>query len=81
MQQPLEAPMQQSFDEPSGGSLLIVDDDEIVRALMRTTLEQDGFTVIDASDGAEALLRDHLRNVLQAVPRIRAQHPGFFEEA
>lgn len=32
-------------------------------------------------DGAEALLRDHLRNVLQAVPRIRAQHPGFFEEA
>jgi len=33
------------------------------------------------SDGAEALLRDHLRNVLQEVPRIRAQHPGFFEEA
>ena len=32
-------------------------------------------------DGAEALLRDHLRNVLQEVPRIRAQHPGFFEEA
>jgi GntR family transcriptional regulator, rspAB operon transcriptional repressor len=33
------------------------------------------------SDGAEALLRDHLRNVLQEVPRIRVQHPGFFEEA
>jgi DNA-binding GntR family transcriptional regulator len=33
------------------------------------------------ADGAEALLRDHLRNVLQEVPRIRAQHPGFFEEA
>jgi len=32
------------------------------------------------ADGAEALLRDHLRNVLQEVPRIRAQHPGFFEE-
>jgi GntR family transcriptional regulator, rspAB operon transcriptional repressor len=31
--------------------------------------------------GAETLLRDHLRNVLQEVPRIRAQHPGFFEEA
>ena len=28
-------------------------------------------------DGAEAVLRDHLRNVLQEVPRIRAQHPGF----
>jgi DNA-binding GntR family transcriptional regulator len=33
------------------------------------------------ADGAEALLRDHLRNVLQELPRIRAQHPGFFEEA
>jgi len=33
------------------------------------------------ADGAEALLRDHLRNVLQEVPRIRVQHPGFFEEA
>ena len=33
------------------------------------------------ADGAEALLRDHLRNVLQQVPRIRAQHPSFFEEA
>lgn len=32
-------------------------------------------------DGAEALLRDHLRNVLQALPQIRALHPGFFEEA
>jgi GntR family transcriptional regulator, rspAB operon transcriptional repressor len=32
-------------------------------------------------DGAEALLRDHLRNVLKVVPRIRAEHPGFFEEA
>ena len=29
------------------------------------------------SDGAEAVLRDHLRNVLQEVPRISAQHPGF----
>ena len=32
-------------------------------------------------DGSEALLRDHLRNVLQEVPRIRAAHPEFFEEA
>ncbi len=33
------------------------------------------------ADGSEALLRDHLRNVLQEVPRIRAAHPEFFEEA
>src|SRR5688500_16241202 len=32
-------------------------------------------------DGAEALLRDDLRNVPHEVPRIRAHHPGFFEEA
>ena len=31
-------------------------------------------------DGAETMLRHHLRDVLHAVPRIRAEHPGFFEE-
>jgi DNA-binding GntR family transcriptional regulator len=31
-------------------------------------------------DGAEAALRRHLQNVLREVPRIREQHPGFFDE-
>jgi GntR family transcriptional regulator, rspAB operon transcriptional repressor len=31
-------------------------------------------------DGAERALRHHLRMVLREVPRIREQHPGFFDE-
>ena len=55
------------------------------RATSREMIEQHRRVVSAVADhdadGAEALLRDHLRNVLQEVPRIRAQHPGFFEEA
>ncbi len=35
--------------------ILIVDDDATLRFLMRETLEQDGFSVIEAGDGSEAL--------------------------
>jgi signal transduction histidine kinase len=35
-------------------SILIVDDDEIVRAIMRAELETDGFKVAEAADGVEA---------------------------
>ena len=35
-------------------SILIVDDDEIVRAIMRAELEADGFKVTEAADGVEA---------------------------
>ncbi|MFT3865276.1 MAG: GntR family transcriptional regulator [Solirubrobacterales bacterium] len=31
-------------------------------------------------DGAEAALREHLRAVLREVPKIREQHPDYFEE-
>lgn len=31
-------------------------------------------------DAAEATLRHHLRMVLREVPRLRAEHPDFFEE-
>jgi len=42
-------------------------------------------TVADAvgrhdPDAAEASLREHLRAVLREVPRIREQHPDYFEE-
>jgi two-component system chemotaxis response regulator CheY len=36
-------------------TVLIVDDDADARSLMRLTLEADGFTAIEASDGADAL--------------------------
>jgi two-component system, sensor histidine kinase and response regulator len=38
-------------------ALLIVDDDPVVRSLMRDTLEDDGFEVIEAENGAEACER------------------------
>ncbi|HTY70045.1 MAG TPA: hybrid sensor histidine kinase/response regulator [Alphaproteobacteria bacterium] len=44
----------QKFTDPPG-SVLIVDDDEIVRSLMRPSLEQAGFAVREAADGRDAL--------------------------
>jgi two-component system cell cycle sensor histidine kinase PleC len=38
----------------SPASILIVDDDDIVRAIMRAELEADGFHVAEAADGIEA---------------------------
>jgi signal transduction histidine kinase len=44
----------QPSTESSPTSLVIVDDDEIVRSLMRAALEQDGFAVTEAADGTAA---------------------------
>lgn len=38
----------------SSGSILIVDDDEITRTIMRAELESEGFSVTEAQDGIEA---------------------------
>jgi signal transduction histidine kinase len=40
--------------DASGSPILIVDDDPIVRALMRATLEVDGHEIVEAEDGDEA---------------------------
>src|SRR5437879_8034691 len=37
----------------AAASILIVDDDPVVCSLMRATLENDGFSVIEAADGVE----------------------------
>jgi signal transduction histidine kinase len=42
-------------DPPTPPRILIVDDDPIVTSLMRATLENDRFSVIEAADGAEGL--------------------------
>jgi DNA-binding GntR family transcriptional regulator len=49
------------------------------------TMVADHRTVAEAvgnqdPDAAEAALREHLRAVLREVPRIREQHPDYFEE-
>ena len=40
-----------------GGHALVVDDDESIRALFRRALDDDGWTVAEAANGAEALER------------------------
>jgi DNA-binding GntR family transcriptional regulator len=49
------------------------------------TMVEDHRNVTDAigrhdPDAAEKTLREHLRAVLREVPRIREQHPDYFEE-
>lgn len=69
--------------------ILIVDDEQIVRSLLRTVLEQDGHTVDEATDGQEALEMHAKRaydvaivdlilprkNGLDTVLELRAQRP------
>jgi signal transduction histidine kinase len=47
--------MNRTYNTASGpaGSVLVVDDDPVVCSLMRATLENDGFHVIEAADGVE----------------------------
>ena len=47
------------------GDVLVVDDDADARGRMRTMLERNGYTVVEAGDGREALDR-----VAHAVPRV-----------
>ncbi|ARU59992.1 DNA-binding response regulator [Tumebacillus avium] len=37
------------------GTILVVDDEETLRGIVRNYLEQEGYAVLEASDGAEAL--------------------------
>ena len=47
---------------PRTGTLLVVDDQESVRALLRRELSDAGHTVLEAGDGAEALHLVRRRN-------------------
>jgi two-component system cell cycle sensor histidine kinase/response regulator CckA len=49
-------------DLPRGGTVLLVDDQEGVRALLRRELSRRGHQVLEASDGAEALHLVRRRN-------------------
>jgi len=59
-------------------SILVVDDDPVVRSLMRATLERDGFTVIEARDGVEAcrLYEEHHTDLL-LVDLVMPHMDGF----
>lgn len=49
-------------DRPRSGIILVVDDQENVRALLRRQLNDYGHTVLEAGDGAEALHLVRRRN-------------------
>ena len=55
--------------DPKGrGAVLVVDDDEGLRAELRSTLEADGYFVVEARNGKEAL--DVLHSVAGAAVRL-----------
>ncbi len=52
----------QSLESPRRGTILIADDDPVVRAMLRRVLEPQGFRVLTVGDGDEACaaaVRDH----------------------
>jgi signal transduction histidine kinase len=58
--------------------ILIVDDDPIVRSLMRATLEVDGYEIIEAGDGDEACdLYEARRPQLLVVDVVMPRMDGF----
>ena len=59
-------------------SILVVDDDPVVRSLMRATLENDNFEVIEAGDGIEGCrLYEERRPDLLLVDVIMPRMDGF----
>ncbi len=50
-----QQPVQDSSEWRGKGTVLLVEDEKLVRDIARTLLEEIGFTVIEASDGKEAL--------------------------
>ena len=52
---PEEEPVQPRALAPGGETVMVVEDEPVVRRLTRTALEESGYKVMEASDGAEAL--------------------------
>jgi CheY-like chemotaxis protein len=57
-------PHRESCEEPIKTTVLVADDDDDLRALVAETLRSDGYTVVEARDGAEllSLLSDTLND-------------------
>jgi DNA-binding response OmpR family regulator len=47
--------MSTNLHSPRQNSILVVDDDELFRRMLRSTLERAGYSVVEASDGDEAI--------------------------
>lgn len=51
--------------------LLVVDDEKMNRFLLRKMVEQDGYTVIEANDGKEAVKEVHLHSFAVVLMDVR----------
>ncbi len=54
---PSEEPLGLASQTPGSGKVLVIDDEPEVRALLRDVLRAQGYTVIEAADGAAGLAR------------------------
>jgi two-component system cell cycle sensor histidine kinase/response regulator CckA len=59
--------------EVQRGTILVVEDDLLVRELLRMFLEKEGYTVVTASDGEEGLLvyKRHQPNIALLLTDVR----------
>jgi DNA-binding response OmpR family regulator len=63
--------------------VLVVDDDAAIRKFLRVVLSEHGFTVLEASDGAQALemLQPRLRRIDLAILDLVMPHMGGLDVA
>src|SRR5205814_1736180 len=64
---------------PDSSTILLVDDEDSVQKLLAYPLERDGFRVLQARDGEEALAQfadEHVDLVEFELLRTLASHPG-----
>ncbi|HET9985651.1 MAG TPA: ATP-binding protein [Longimicrobiales bacterium] len=56
-EQPADAPPLPALDAPAGrtATVLVVEDDEMVRTVVRRTLLEDGYSILEAPNGPDAL--------------------------
>lgn len=54
MAQPLQSAQRDSCDQPKQRTILVVDDELLVRQMLQDCLEEYGFSVLTATDGVEA---------------------------
>ena len=80
-----EEPTPAALPHPDGVRVLMVEDDPEVRRIVRTLLERDGFTVVEASgvaEGVEACRREaHIDVILTDVVLTDGDGPRLAQEA
>ncbi len=60
------------------GTVLLVDDEQTIRTVVRRMLERDGFTVIEAADGRDAIevFREHADEIRVVLLDMAMPHMG-----